>query len=177
MENLQFELGLKSEKIRRYKKYKIITIIIGVIILFFLSFMPIRVVGDSMENNIKEGDMYLVNKLKYLFKNPEYKDIVLIEAYKNNKQYYIIKRVIGVPGDHIVIEGNKVYINGELLKEEYIKKDIKLTSKKIELKLEDEIFVMGDNRAYSRDSRNKSVGAIDIDRVVGKAFLKYYSEN
>lgn len=177
MGNLQVELGINSRKIKKHKKYKIIIIVIGLVILFFLSFMPVRVVGDSMENNIKEGDMYLVNKLEYLFKNPKYKDIVLIEAYKNNEKYYIIKRVIGVPGDNIVIEDNKVYINGELLKEEYIKEDIKLVKERIEIKLEDEVFVMGDNRSYSKDSRNKLVGAIDVDRVVGKAFVKYYSKN
>lgn len=177
MESLQVELGKSSEKLKKYKKYKIIIIVIGLVILFFLSFMPVRVVGESMENNIKEGDMYLVSKLEYLFKNPEYKDVVLIEAYRQNEKYYIIKRVIGVPGDNIVIEDNRVYINGKLLKEEYIKEDIKLVRERIEIDLEDEVFVMGDNRSYSKDSRNKLVGAIDVDRVVGKAFLKYYSEN
>ena len=177
MDNLQFELDRNSKKIKKHKKYKIIISVIGLVILFFLAFMPIRVVGDSMENNIKEGDMYIVNKLEYLFKNPEYKDVVLIEAYRQDEKYYIIKRIIGVPGDNIVIEDNKVYINGELLKEEYIKEDIKLVRERIEIKLEDEVFVMGDNRSHSKDSRNKLVGAIDIDRVVGKAFLKYYDKN
>lgn len=174
MDNLQLSLISKNKKI---KKYKFLIFIIIIFILFFISFMPVKVIGHSMENTIKEGDIYIVNKLEYLFKNPEYKDIVLIKSYKNNEQYYIIKRVIGVPGDIIVIEDNKVYVNDELLIEEYIKDDINLTKKRIEIKLEDEIFVMGDNRAQSRDSRSKMVGAINVDRVVGKALLKYTSKN
>lgn len=114
--------------------------------------------------------MYLVNKLEYIFKDPECKDIVLIEAYKGDEKYYIIKRVIGTPGDTIVIENKNVYLNGETLKEEYIKEDVNLALKRIEVKLDDEVFVMGDNRMFSRDSRSEKVGKINVDRIVGKVF-------
>ena len=124
-----------------------------------------------MENTIKEGDKFIVNKLEYLFEEPKYKDIVLIEAYKNNKKYFIIKRIIGAPGDTILIEEDKIYINGELIEEEYLKEKINLVNEKLEIKLEeDEVFVMGDNRSYSRDSRK--IGPVKVGRIVGKVISK-----
>jgi len=174
VENIQLDLNHKSIKRTIYKSLVfIIVTLIGLNIMF----MPVKVIGKSMENTIRDGDKYIVNKLEYLFDKPKYKDIILIESYKSDKKYYIIKRVIGEPGDTILIEDNEIYINGELLKEEYIKKNIKYTNEKIEVKLkDDEVFVMGDNRGNSRDSRSKAVGAINTEQVVGKAILKYYSK-
>ncbi|MGN1182533.1 MAG: signal peptidase I [Faecalibacillus sp.] len=147
-------------------------IIVTVIVTFvFLQFVQIsRVHGTSMEETYHEGNIVLVNKIFYKMGEPKRNDIVIVDYQNVNDDTYIIKRVIGVGGDHIDIKDNVVYVNGKELDENYIKEPMITEDLSIDIP-EGKIFVMGDNRNCSLDSRK--LGIFDFeDDVIGKVFFK-----
>jgi signal peptidase I, bacterial type len=161
-----------AETIKEYAKVIIAAIVLSFIISIFVK--PAQVVGDSMTNNLHNNDMLLLNKIAYKSHAPNYKDIVVIKANINDAEY-IVKRVIGTPGDKIQIKDNKVFVNGKALDEEYIKEPMN-NNMDMDIDVpEGKIFVMGDNRNNSLDSRDPSVGLIDYkEAVVGKVMFRMY---
>ena len=142
--------------------------------LFIVTFIGQRVMvdGQSMEDTLQDKDNLICDKISYRFKDPERFDIVVIYPEKSARW---IKRIIGLPGEEVRIdtEGN-IYINGEILEEDYGKETIKdpgLAIEPIQLG-EDEYWVMGDNRNHSSDSR--VIGPVPKDRIIGKAFIRIY---
>lgn len=148
-------------------------------------FRPITVSGDSMNDTLIDKDMVLATNFFY---TPEYGDIVIVEADKlhlHGTALYgetLIKRVIAKEGDVVRIdfENGKVYRNGEELIEEYIKEPVRdrfqgwMDSNVDYVVPEHCVFVMGDNRNASNDSRNMTdVGFIDTKFIMGKAFVRY----
>ena len=125
-------------------------VIIVVVVILIRSFVvtPAIVDGASMDNTLKDGQVVLINKFNYIFKEPKRFQIVVV---KNNDSHdKIIKRIIGLPNEHIVYKDNNLYINNELVLEEFnhgITGDYDMTTG------EDEYFVLGDNREISKDSR------------------------
>ncbi|RSK27009.1 signal peptidase I [Bacillus sp. HMF5848] len=159
-----------------------IAIILATVIRHFL-FAPILVDGQSMYPTLHDGDRMIVNKLSYLIGEPERFDIVVF--HYNQEQDYI-KRVIGLPGDHIEYKDDVLYINGQPYDEQYLNQskagiiDGLLTES---FNLEDvtngeftvpegQLFVMGDNRRHSKDSRH--IGTINSSSVVGKTSIIYW---
>lgn len=140
-----------------------IGVIIGVVITHTLVCMVV-VDGISMEPTYSSGDTLLISKIG----NPDRGDILVFSRKGQN----LIKRVIGIPGDSVVVNDSKVYINGSELEEKYINEEdfnggvIESTSLKLK---EGEYFVMGDNRNHSLDSR--SYGVISSDSIVGTKLL------
>lgn len=135
-----------------------------------------EVIGSSMEPTLSDGDNLIVDKLTYHLREPERFEIVVF-PYQYSKGTYYIKRIIGLPGERIYIdEEGQIFINGEVLQENYGKEvieDAGLASTEIELG-ENEYFVMGDNRNDSADSRFVSVGNVDGDDIIGRAWLRIY---
>ncbi len=137
---------------------------------------PSFVDGKSMLPTFKNGDLVFVEKISQCFNPPEKGDIIVAltdlltpEGERKN----IIKRVIALPGDSIIIKDTKVYINGEELQEDYLYEGA--TSGEFEGVVPDKhVFVMGDNRYNSNDSRSSSVGYIPFDRLKGKVYLRLY---
>ena len=121
-----------------------------VLILFIYAFLsPSKVMGDSMNPTLENGD--IVFSLSPKFKQYERGDIVTIDSVAAEKN--IIKRIIGIGGDTIRIETGRVYVNGELLKEDYINLwEAEIEPMEVEVP-KGYIFVLGDNRDVSRDSR------------------------
>ena len=121
-----------------------------------------RVDGSSMEKTLTNGDNLIVDKISYRFHKPERFDIIVF-PYQYKEDTYFIKRIIGMPGETVQItDKGEILINGEELVESYgreVIKDPGLASDPITLG-EDEYFVMGDNRNYSKDSRFPDVGNI-----------------
>jgi signal peptidase I len=149
---------------------------IGLIIAFSVRMIiePTVVVGDSMESNLHDGEYMLNLKTAYLFSEPEYGDVVIVDGESDNLGVrFLIKRVIGLPEDTIEIKDNKLYRNGQLIKEDYIAEPMKdTTDMKVELK-EEEVFVMGDNRNNSLDSR--VIGPIDYkEEIRGEVILRLF---
>ena len=157
----------------------------AVLALNLFVFRSITVSGDSMNNTLINKDRVIATNFAY---TPDYGDIVIVEADKlhlHGTPIYgetIIKRVIAKAGDTIRVdfENGIVYLNGEELQEDYIKEKINthyqswIESNRDYVVPENCVFVMGDNRNHSNDSRNISeVGFIDVNFIMGKAFVRY----
>ena len=164
-------------------------------------FEKVIVQQSSMDTTLFEGQHLIVNKLSYNFNEPKSGDIIIFQKYEkmgtlindiknsivnlptlfvkeNNskKNNYLVKRVIGVEGDEVNIIDGSVYINGEKLEESYTKGVTE--EKAIELPIivgKDEVFVMGDNREVSTDSRE--LGPIKINQIAGKVIFRVYPFN
>ncbi|MBQ3032958.1 MAG: signal peptidase I [Deferribacterales bacterium] len=158
----------------------VVAFVIAMIIraLFIQAF---KIPSGSMLDTLQIGDHILVNKLSYLFSDPEHDDIIVFEyPLEPDKDY--IKRVIGVPGDKIRIEDKVVYRNGVKLEPDYTRFEYS-SSLPASISPRDNIeeftvpegafFVMGDNRDASFDGR--FWGLVDKDSIVGRAFIIYWS--
>lgn len=156
----------------------LIAVVIAFIIMQFVK--PTIVKEASMQTTLYENNYILLNKQAYNFGEPQRGDIIVFHTglkLENGKEKMLIKRVIGLPGETIKIAEGKVYINDKELMEDYTKDgytDGWIDSLTIP---EGELFVMGDNRLVSVDSRVEEVGCVNIDQVLGKAFVRLYPFN
>ena len=134
-------------------------------------FQPTRVVGSSMEPNLHNNDYVFVSKLSHTFAGvPDYGDVVLSVAKITEVDNHIwIKRVIGKPGDTLEIKEGKVYRNSTVLEEPYIKEGMKPASPKKVVVPPGQVYVMGDNRNNSSDSRY--IGPVPVSHVLGKVVM------
>jgi signal peptidase I len=158
--------------IKNIKEFAIIafgSIILTILISCFVQVG--QVVGMSMTNTLQNNELVLINKMAYKSNAPKYKDIIALHADVNGGEP-LIKRVIGVPGDTIEIKDNKVYVNNNELNEDYIKEVMEYNQDMKIVIPDDKIFVMGDNRNNSLDSRSLMVGMIDYKKdVIGKIIV------
>jgi signal peptidase I len=129
----------------------------------------VRVDGVSMRPTLENGEFVLVNKMSYRFANVDRGDIIVFH-FPVNPDEELVKRVIGLPGDHVSIQTGVVYVNGQLLNEPYIA-DIPSYSGEWDV-ADGQFFVLGDNRNNSNDS--KDWGLLPFDKIVGKAVLIYW---
>lgn len=165
--------ALLTDNARIIVKDVIIACIIALVISAFIR--PTIVQETSMEPTVEPQDYLLMSRQAYRFGHLDYGDIVIFRSdLKLDKDHnkLLIKRVIALPGDTIEIRGGEVYLNGEVLEEPYIAEggtpgDVEKTT------LGDgEVFVMGDHREVSVDSR--SFGPIEQDRIVGQAVFRLW---
>ena len=155
-------------------------LVVVALTFLFVQFVGQRthVNGDSMNVTLEDGDNLIVDKLSYRFSDPKRFDIIVFPYQYQEKTYYI-KRIIGMPGETVQVIDGMVYIDGEMLDETYGMEMMQyagVASEPITLG-EDEYFVLGDNRNNSSDSRDPSVGNIQEDQIIGKAFLRIWPLN
>lgn len=161
-----------KDKIKEWIKIIITAIIIAGAVSIFVQ--PVLVDGSSMFPTLRDKDYLIVNKLMYKLDKPEREDIIVAKSKlldENNKNKKIVKRIIGLPNEHIVIEDGYVYINDKKLEEEYLN-DFHTIGNVDIIVPNNEIFVLGDNRSNSMDSRYSSVGTIKISDIVGKVVIR-----
>ena len=128
--------------------------------------------SESMVPTLRIGDRVLVNKFIYRFAQPERGDIIVFESVEGGGED-LIKRVVGVPGDKISVRGGRLLVNGEPQREPYVYKKYPDRSSSAPTTVpEDQVFVMGDNRANSRDSRY--FGTVPERKIEGEAFLRFW---
>ena len=183
-----------------------IAVVLALLIRYYIG-TPTIVKQTSMFPTLKEGQRLILNRMVKTFnKTPERGDIITFEAPTirnaadekatygvepeglfNRFTYYVlevnktsyIKRVIGLPGDHVLIEDGKVFLNGEELKEEYLQEGVETEAKNANLTdftvPEGYIFAMGDNRLHSTDCRE--FGCIPIEKVEGKVWIRFWPLN
>ncbi|TCO73823.1 signal peptidase I [Marinisporobacter balticus] len=166
-----------KKEIVEWIKTIVISVVIALVITTFIR--PTLVKGYSMYPTLNEYDYLIINKIPYMMHEPERGDIVVFKSHlktEDGKEKDLIKRVIGIPEDHIKITGGEVFVNGEKLDERYINGDY--TSGEIDIEVpENKIFAMGDNRENSLDSRDERVGPVGIDTVRGKVLVRLYPFN
>ena len=133
-----------------------------------------RVEGSSMNETLYNGDYLIIEKMSYYFDEPERYDIIV---FPYSKDVYYIKRVIGLPGEKIQIINGNVYINDELLSDDIYGNnpisDPGIAKDPIYIE-EGQVFVLGDNRNSSIDSRRNTLGLIETDKIEGKAFFRIW---
>lgn len=134
----------------------------------------IAVDGTSMENTLFDSEHVLIERVSRYFDGPDRFDIVVFTKNHGNYSKTYIKRIIGLPGDTVQIIGSSIYINGEVLEEDFGKDPISFAGTAAgEIKLgEDEYFVLGDNRTVSVDSRDAKVGKVKKEELDGVVILR-----
>ncbi|MBQ6900056.1 MAG: signal peptidase I [Firmicutes bacterium] len=154
----------------------LIAVAIAAVILAF--FKPIIIQQQSMEPNFYSGDYVITSRQAYnIFGDPQRGDIIVFKSdlyTDEGEAKNLIKRIIGLPGDTVEIIEGEVYLNGEVLNEEYIKEPGLSGEMEAVTVPEGELFVMGDNRRVSQDSRSGAVGTISQNTIVGKVVVRVY---
>ncbi len=168
---------MNKERIKKILKdvYPYIIVILVVVLLRSFIITPAVVDGESMEPTLYDNNIILLNKLSLKLSDIKRNDIVVVD-WNGEK---IVKRVIGLPGEHIEYKNNNLYIDGILEIEDFTHADT------ADFKLEeigyktiggDKYFVVGDNRPHSNDSRMQ-VGLVDKKDILGKVRLRIFPIN
>lgn len=168
---IQSEVQPKGTDVRRFVLDLLETLILSVILFLVINAVSarVRVDGFSMRPTLEDGEFILVNRLAYKFGSPKRGEIIVFRSPVTPDED-LIKRVIGLPGDEIVIREGQVYINGNLLQEPYIAAS-PIYSGAWQV-LDGYLFVLGDNRNDSSDSH--SWGLVPMPNVVGRSILIYW---
>lgn len=166
-----------KDEVLEWVKTIVVSLVIALVITTFIK--PTIVKNYSMSPTLEENDFLIINRFLYKRGTPERGDIVVFRSNlktETGKQKLLIKRVIALPGDEIIIADGKIYLNGSELEEDYIKNDY--TMGEVDLVVpENEIFVMGDNRSNSLDSRDGILGLVDFNAIMGKATVRLFPFN
>lgn len=158
-------------------KALLVAFILAALVRYFL-FAPIVVDGHSMMPTLHNHDRLIINKIAYNIGKPHRFDIIVFHATPTKD---FIKRVIGLPGDHIKYRNDTLYVNGKAYKEPYLNQYKKHWQGNFTLNFpkngvytvpKGDLFVMGDNRPQSEDSR--IIGPIPLKKVVGKVVLQFW---
>jgi len=147
------------------------TLLLSVVLFFLINALSarIKIDGSSMEPNLHHGEFLIVSKVNYRIGEPERGDVVVFDFPRNITQEYI-KRIIGLPGEQIRVEGGRVYVNGILLTEPYLIMEPRYEGEWVVP--ENTLFVLGDNRNNSSDSH--TWGIVPMENVIGEALLIYW---
>ena len=155
-----------------------LAIVLAFVITLFIK--PTLVSGDSMLPTLHENDYLIINKIGYKIGEPKNGDVIVFKSdlEKNDGTTKdLVKRIIGVAGDKVVIKYGKVYLNDKLLDETYLSEGMDTTGDVDIVVPEGKLFVLGDNREVSLDSRYEQVGLVDVNDVEGKVLVRLYPFN
>lgn len=151
-------------------------VVVGILMIFI---QPTLVKGDSMFPTIQENNYLVIEKVSYWFKAPAYGDVIVFKSHLPENAFRnkdLIKRIIGLPGDRIGIHNGIVSRNGIALEEPYTAEPY--TAGDLEVTVPgDSVFILGDNRAVSRDSRDPAVGFVPLDSIRGRILVRLFPFN
>lgn len=165
-------LGLLYEMVEVF----VVSASIFVVVYLFLM-QPHQVKGSSMFPTFKDGEYVLTDKVTFRTRRPIWGDVIVFKA-PINENFDFVKRVIGVPGDKIMVSGGKVFINGKPLNEVYLPSEYTTAAGQFlhegtEYTIpEGSVFALGDNRDHSSDSRDW--GPVPDKNIIGRAFFRYW---
>lgn len=166
----------KREFLHALGSYGISILIVMILGYSLVAFggQTLTIVGQSMEPTLENGDLVLVNKFIYNFREPERYDLVAFKQREGDNSYYNVKRIIGLPGETVTIENGYIFIDGVILSE--VPFDEKIATEGLALEgvtLSDgEYFVLGDNVNNSEDSRFANMGNILENEILGKVVYR-----
>jgi len=145
-----------------------------ILALFIMTFIAraFTVDGPSMLPTLHTGEKLLIDKVTYRFRPPQRGEVVVFR-YPANPREHFIKRVIGIPDDIVSIQGGSVYINGQMLEEDYLSEKTRGDMAPVKVP-QGTVFVLGDNRNNSHDSRSRLVGFVPYRLVEGRAVWRYW---
>jgi len=147
------------------------------VVVYLFLMQPHQVKGSSMFPTFKDKDYLLTDKITYNRTSPRFGDVIVFKA-PVNENYDFIKRVIGLPGQSVMIKGGHVYIDGKILDEYYLSNEIVTNPGQFLLEGESyvvqpgEVIALGDNRDHSSDSRDW--GPVPDQNIVGRVFFRYW---
>ena len=165
----------KSNSLGEEAKDWVVSIVAAVVMALLIRTFIVElyiVDGPSMRPTLQHEERLIVNKFIYRVRNPE-KGEILIFKYPRDTSRDFIKRVIATGGDTIEIKEGRVYVNDQMLKEDYILEKTRTEYPKVTVP-EGTVFVMGDNRNNSDDSRFADVGFVPLDLIKGKAVVVFW---
>ena len=161
------------KEIMEWVKDILLAVVIAAVFLAF--FKPIIVQQQSMEPNFHAGDYLITSRQAYrLFGDPQRGDVIVFKSElldENEKPKNLIKRIIALPGETIEIKGGEVYIDGQMLQEDYLPGEAISGEMDAVTVPEGQLFVMGDNRNHSADSRYTQIGVFNTKYILGKVLL------
>jgi signal peptidase I len=173
-ETLSQNRGLsRGRQALRWLREVLETILPAVLIAFLINFFlaqATQVHGQSMEPTLHTDQRLVVEKISYRFHGPRHGDIVVLKSPQQSTEL-LIKRVIGLPGETVEIRQGRVYINGQELDEPYLERPTGGNWGPI-IVPPLHVFVLGDNRGVSNDSR--AFGVVPIENIVGRAWVSYW---
>lgn len=163
--------NIKKNKMKRYIKSRVLLLIICLVIVLNISVFVLQLIkinGVSMEPTLMEGSHKIINKIAYINKGPQRFDVIVFELIEGS-DYNYVKRVIGLPGETVRIEQGSIFIDGKQLLDPILGEVYESLYAKNEITLgEDEYFVLGDNREFSLDSRDRNFGNVSGELIIGK---------
>jgi len=181
------EAPKKSRRLRRLERERkerragftelVLTVVVAFVLVFGLIRPYVaeayRIPTESMVPTLKVGDRVLANKFIYRFTEPERGDIVVFESVDEEDDQTLIKRVVGVAGDEIEVQGGVLFVNGEEQEEPYLNEEDPFRGSYGPTEVpEGHVFVMGDNRGNSADSR--VFGPLPLKNLEGEAFMIFW---
>jgi len=177
-ETSSFKPAPKQKSIwRELVEFIVIAVIIVVPFRIFIA-QPFLVSGPSMDPTFDNGNYLIVDEISYRFEEPKRGEVIIFK-FPTQLTRDLIKRIIGLPGETVILDGETIKIvnsenpNGFLLNQNFIQDKNKMSDEKREIKLaNDEYFVMGDNRIVSSDSR--SWGPLKRDLIIGRPLFRLY---
>lgn len=170
------ELHAKDAHYRRamnadFVIYLLVVVLIALSVRLFVG-EPVLIEGQSMYPTLHDGERIVVEKLTYYAQEPARGDIVV--CFYPGHTISRVKRIVGLPGERIAIRNGAVYIDGGLLDEGAYWNDIIFGDMEERIVPEGSVFVMGDNRNHSTDSRDLGVGSIPYEKILGRAVLVFW---
>jgi signal peptidase I len=169
----EFKERIVKEMIE-WGKSLVFALIIGALVLVFAR--PSFIIGPSMEPTFHGNSVVLVEKISYWTGSPKRGDVVVAKTALPLNRFMtksVIKRVVGVAGDYIAVTDGKLFLNGNMMQENYIKEDY-IRGEYQGTVPKGHVFIMGDNRNNSNDSRSTVIGFVPIDEIKGKVYLRVF---
>ncbi len=172
---------LRAERRKKKKSGGPAEFVLTIIVAFALVFgvvqpfivQAFRIPSESMIPTLEVKDRILANKFIYRFSEPDRGDIVVFDSVQSDDDDTLIKRVVGLEGDEIRVQGGLLFVNGEPQEEPYLNEEETFRGYYgPSVVPEDHVFVMGDNRGNSADSR--VFGPLPLDNIKGEAFLRFW---
>lgn len=147
-----------------------ISVFLAVVLTYFWG-MSTKVIGDSMEPVLYNGQTVYIDRFAYMLSGPKAGDVIVFLPHGNENSHYHVKRVIGVPGDTIRIQSGICYVNGE--ESPHVKTTVSDPGiAENELILENgTYFCMGDDPVESEDSRSANIGPVKVENILGKVWF------